>query len=289
MYRVMSNEISNIESSNIPAWMRKASVGAKIGNIDSSDLKPPQLKMLAGMSPEVMNAIPGANPGNFWMTIFNQNLGHEVSGSLIILRKSYQVWAPKGGTDQKGPLASSTNGIRWDIPNQTFEVRLPNVTKPIKWKIGTLVTDFGVNKFGSQNPDDPNSKPIATRTYNMLWLIDMPNGQKQLSVLIAARTMTDPTQKFISATNTVGVDHYFQRYRLVQQKRTGPTGDPFFIWSYQFIGVEQEQAHAQHLRALYDQYVKSGFVTDLGEEAEEIHETQAAPPTAKDDEDDIPF
>ena len=66
-YVIMSNELTEKESGGVPGWMREASKGAKVGNIDSSDLKPPQLKMLAGMSPEVINGTPGASPGNFWL------------------------------------------------------------------------------------------------------------------------------------------------------------------------------------------------------------------------------
>lgn len=269
----MPNEITT-PAGNVPAWMRDASTGASIGNIDASDLKPPQLKMLAGMSPEVMNGNPGAVPGNFWMTILNKNLGRECTGSMILLRKSYQVWAPRGTTDQKGPLAIATNGVSWDIPNQSFEVRVNN--RPVKWKIGKLVTDYGATSWGSSDPDDPKSKPLATLTYNMLWSIDMPDGGKQLCVLIAARTMVEPTKNFITATKAAGVDHYFQRYRLVSEKRTGPTGDPFFVYQYQGIGLEENEAAAMRLKDLYQQYVKSGFVVDLGEEADDIRAEKTA-------------
>lgn len=292
-----SNEVTQAESA-VPAWMRKASTGASIGNIDASDLKPPQLKMLAGTSPEVINGTPGATPGNFWMTMVNQPLGKECSGSMILLRKSYQIWAPRGvgiQSEQKGPLASATNGLSWDIPNQTFDIRLPNNPKPITWKIGRLVTDYGATKWGSSNPDDPKSKPIATLTYNMLWLIDMPHGPKQLCVLIAARTMVEPTKNFITSMKMIGVDHYYQRYRLVSQKRTGPTGDPFFVYEYQHTGVVQNEADGEYLKSLYDNYVKSGFVVDLAGEADDIQaeKTAAAGPVhmANNDEeiDSIPF
>src|SRR4249920_133664 len=84
-YIIVTNDVgpTKVDPNNVPAWMRAKSTGATIGNIDHSDLKPPKLKMLAGMSPEVMDGVAGAVPGNFWMTIFNLNLGKEVTGSLI--------------------------------------------------------------------------------------------------------------------------------------------------------------------------------------------------------------
>lgn len=294
-FRIMSNEIANREEkSGVPDWMRQESKGASIGNIDSSDLKPPRLKMLAGMSPEVMNGVPGASPGNFWMTILNLNLGQAVTGSIILVRKSYQIWAPKGQgpSEQKGPLASASNGISWDIPNQVFEVRFPGNPKLIKWKIGRLVTDCGANKWGTQNPDDPKSKPIATLTYDALWVIDLPNGSSQLCVFTNSRTGVLPTQNFISALGAQGVDQYFQRYRIVQVKKTGPTGDPYFTYDYQYLGNIQDKARGLYLKGLYEQYSKSGFVVDLTDEADDIAanrpQTEATSERSVED-DEIPF
>jgi hypothetical protein len=294
MYVIMTTDLTTPDSPSVPDWMRKASTGAKVGNIDSSDLKPPQLKMLAGMSPEVINGTPGASPGNFWLTIFNQNLGHSVTGTLILLRKSYQVWAPKGvggQGEQKGPLASATNGVSWDVPNQVFEVRHPNNPKVYKWRIGKLVTDHGATQWGTQNPDDPRSKPIATLTYNTLWVIDLPNGSKQLCAFTSSRTAIKPMQNFLSALGAHGVDHYFQRYRIVQLRLTGPTGDPFFSYEFQYIGNIQDQREGQHMQALYEQYSKSGFIVDIDAEADEIRDNKAPAETYADksDDEEIPF
>ena len=96
----MANELSDPRSTNISEFLRKESTGASFGNIDASDLKPPQLKLLAGQSPEVLDGVPGAVPGNFWITILNVNLGPSVVGSPILLRKSYQVWNNRKRQDQ---------------------------------------------------------------------------------------------------------------------------------------------------------------------------------------------
>jgi hypothetical protein len=304
-YEIMSNELTErTESGGVPDWMRKASTGVKIGNIDASDLKPPRLKILAGMSPEIMDGVPGAQVGKFWMTILNRNLGDSVTGSMILLRKSYHVWAPRGGSvlkgavgDQKGPLATSSDGIHWDQPNQTFEVRHQGNPSVYTWKIGKLVSDYKANKFGTSQEDDPRSKPIATLTYDMLWAIDLPNGRKQQCVFTASRTGVQPTQNFISTAMEMGVDQFYQRYRIVAQKKTGPTGDPYFTFEYQNIGVIQDQAEGAAMRALYEQYSKSGFITDMEGEADEIRDSKgigakggwAAGSSPGDDKEDIPF
>ena len=273
--------------------MRKASTGASFGNIDASDLKPPRLMVLAGQSPAVMDGTPGATPGNFWISILNLNLGQAVTGTPILLRKTYQLWAPKApGTDQKGPLASASDGIHWDVPNQTFEVRFPGNPRPYKWHIKKTVFENRMHKFGSSMDDDPKSKPAATLTYDVLWLIDLPNGQKQLCVFTNARTGVTPTQNFISTTRAIGVDQFYQRYRIVVQRKTGPTGDPYFTYEYQYVGNVQTEDDGKFTRALWEQYAKSGFVTDFDAEADDIRteqRTEGGPRDHTDEAEDIPF
>ena len=297
--QAMANDIEPARSTNVSEFLRKQSTGASFGNIDASDLKPPQLKLLAGQSPEVTDGIPDARPGNFWITILNQNLGPSVTGSPILLRKTYQVWAPKApGSDQKGPLAVASDGINWDVPNQSFDIKFPGNSRTYVWKLGRTVVEAGAHKFGSSQEDDKSSKPIATLTYDVLWLIDLPNGQKQLCVFKSARTGVKPTQNFISTVKTQGIDQFYQRYRIVVQRKTGPTGDPYFAYDYQFVGEVESVADAKALRALYDQYAKSGFVADVVDEAD-IQATRTPEGThggfvpdreaRHDDEDSIPF
>jgi hypothetical protein len=300
----MANDLTEPVQAGIPDWMRKASTGVRIGNVDSSDLKPPRLKILAGQSPEVMDGIPDASPGNFWLTIFNQNLGKQVSGTPILLKKSYQLWHPRVvGKGSEGPLATASDGINWDVPNQTFDVTFPpnEGGGTAKWKIGKRVDEYRMNQFGSSRPGDKKSKPAATMTYDMLWMIDMPNGKKQLCLFTSSRTGIVPTQNFISTQEAMGVDHYFQRYRIeVIKKTNNATGDPYFTFVYHFDGLlVDSQQDAMAMKALFDKYAQSGFATDLHDEAADIDTARNTVGTRRDYsnergpgevvDDDIPF
>ena len=289
----MASEITPSNGSGVPGFLRKMSTGTSFGNIDASDLKPPRLKVLAGQSPEVIDGVPGAQPGNFWVTILNQNIGPWVTGSPILLRKTYQVWQPKTqGSDQKGPLASASDGINWDVPNQTFEVKFFGNPRTYTWKLGRTVAETSAHKWGTSQIDDPKSKPIATLTYDVLWLIDLPTGAKQLVVFTSARTGIGPTQNFISTTKAMGIDQFYQRYRIGIVKKTGPTGDPYFSYDYQYIGHIESEEDAKAMRGLYDQYSRSGFIVDMGEEADDIKTERYTEGTRRDvadDKDEIPF
>ena len=94
-----------------------------------------------------------------------------------------------------------------------------------------------------------------------------------MRVYNSARTGVKPTQNFISTTKAMGIDQMYQRYRIVVQKKTGPTGDPYFSFDYQYVGEVETVEDAKMLRGLYDNYAKSGFVTDTGhdEDAHLLH------------------
>jgi hypothetical protein len=285
----VNTELTKAESSGVPDWARKASAGATFGNIDASDLKPPRLKVLAGMSPEVMNGTPGATPGNFWITILNQNLGTSVVGTPILLRKSYQLWAPKvPGSEQKGPLATASDGIHWDQPDQVFEVRFPGNPKLYKWHIKKTVFENSMHKFGSSQDDNPSSKPAATLTYDILWRIDLPQGKKQLCVFTTSKSGVTNTQTFISTTQAMGIAQFLQRYRIVVQRKTGPSGDPYFTYEFQYLSNVEDEKEGMELHGIWDQYRRSGFVAEP-----EIEEAPAPQRDATRDapleEDEIPF
>ena len=247
-----------------------------------------------------MDGAPGARPGDFWLTILALNLGQQVIGTPIFRRKTYQVWAPRGaGNEQKGPLATSTDGIHWDQPDQTFDIKFFGNPKTYKWRIGKLVTDYGADKFGSQQPENKSSKPIATLTYNVLWLIDLPNGAKQLCVFTSSKTGATPTQTFFATAETKGIDYIYQRWRIISDKRQGPTGDPYYSYVYQYAGHLMTNEECDYTAALNKQYAESGFVVDAGDEGA-MEDARPAPgqraarqseQTAArlEDGDDIPF
>ena len=246
-----------------------------------------------------MNGTPGAVPGQFWITILNRNLGPVVVGAPIVLKKSYQLWHPRVvGSSSQGPLATASDGIHWDVPNQEFNVKFAPQEGGGEevWKIGKTVFDYNMHDFGSSRPGNPRSKPAATLTYDVLWMIDMPENNKQLCVFSSSRTGIKPMQEFISKVEALAVDQFYQKYRIIAQKKSNTeTGDPYFTYEFQYDGVIQSEKEGASNKALYNRYSKSGFVVDIGEEANEINQAKAAARPAQynahevRDTDDIPF
>ena len=117
-------------------------------------------------------------------------------------------------------------------------------------------------------------------------------------MLDRASTFADPKIVNLLQTRFVpaAIDQFYQRYRIVVQKKTGPTGDPYFSYDFQYAGEIANEDDAKMMRGLYDQYSKSGFVADMADEAADIDTARHTEGTRRDYgaarreiDDEIPF
>ena len=283
----MANEITETQDAGVPAWMRQKSVGAQIGNLDATDLKPPEVKLLQATSPEVAEQ-PGARAGEFWLTGQNLNLGPEIVGTPIILKKTFVLWNPTKSLDFKGPLATASDGIHWDIPNQTFDVRYPNNPTVYKWKTARTVKESGLDQFGSSRPEDPRSTPAASATYQMLWAFRLPDGRPQLGVVTNSRTGIKPIKELFGMIDGKGVDLYFQRFRIQAVRISMRPGEYFFGYKYFAAGMVENETEGDQFQALHNKFKKAGFSVNIADEVE--HTAPASKPFNPDESvDEINF
>ena len=263
----MSNDLTAKEE-NMPSWMRAKSTGATLGNLDASDIKPPEVKLLQATSPECAEQ-PGAQAGCFWLTGQNLNLGPEIVGTPIILKKSYVLWNPTKSLDSKVPLAVASDGIHWDVPNQTFEVFFPNNRTPYKWATKRTVAESGLDKFGSSQPDNPRSTPAASMTYQMLWAFRLPDGRPQLGVITNSRTGIKPMKELFGMIDGKGVDHFFQRFRIQAVRISLRPGEYFFGYKYFTVdNSDMSEAEGDSYKALHERFRKAGFSVNMADEAD---------------------
>lgn len=220
----------------------------KIGNIDSSDLIIPRIKLLQAISPELQE-FNEAKAGTFWHTIGACSMGSELIGIPIVIKKSYVLWAPRN--DDRGILARAMDGVHWDVPDTEFTVKPKGSPNSVTYRLGKTVPESGLDKFGSSIPGDPQSVPAASLTYNMLWFF--PEWEHlSPSVIINTRSSIKPMQQLLSKIDSKPVAHFAQMYRIniVQQK--GAEG-PFFNYAYLGAGYADE-ATCKVTEALYNQF-----------------------------------
>lgn len=230
--------------SSLPAHLQGGKK-ASVGNVDSTDLIIPRVKLLQAISPEVEEELEGAKAGNFWHTIAAQSLGNKLRAIPIIIRKSYVLWSPRG--DERGILARANDGLNWDLAGAEFTVKPKNSPHDIKYLLGKTVHEKtgggpALSEFGSSIPGDPKSPPAAALTYQILWFF--PDfADLSPAIIINTRSSVKPAQNLISKIDLRPVDHYGQMYEIGITKEQGAEG-PFYNYNYRSDGYASEEEFA---------------------------------------------
>jgi len=249
---------------NLPAYLQgQQGKTSKLGNVDSSDIIIPRVKLLQSTSPEV-EAYDKAKVGKFWHTLAEENLGDTLNIVPIFMKKEVVVWAPRG--DDRGILARSSDCVNWDagFENLDFEVRLKNVKEPFKFNTKDNVAQSKLLEFGQVN-GDPDSKPYAALTYRFMFLFPdfLELGP---AIIINTRSAIKPAKALISKIELRPHDHYAQQYVMGTTDETSDDG-PYKGYKYTADGFPPEAAYnkAKELYALYkDVEWKTNDVDDEG-------------------------
>lgn len=191
------------------------------GNVSTDDLLVPRVKLLQGLSPEVQDNPRQFFSGEYYHSALGEMLGSELMIVPLQVQRTIELWAPRD--DGQGILARSTDGIHWDKPNTRFEVKLKH--KRVVWDTKSSVQESGLAEFGSSDPGNPKSAPIASLTYRLgLFLVERPELGPAL--MIVSKTSTRSAQDLLSRVHlrhSAGTDFFRQQYRMgVTKKTSGP-------------------------------------------------------------------
>jgi hypothetical protein len=190
------------------------------GNIDTTDLVVPRIKLLQGMSPETKPA-GGGHPQGQW---FHSSEGRCIGDALTIvslgIKKTVEMWGPRNSDhEDDGILARSSDGVHWDPghDNKTFVITFDDGHQET-WRTKSDVEASGVCKFRDGRP------PIAGYTYRLaLYLPDFE--QYHASLYIASRTATQGVVDMngrVNSRHIGGTPFYAQQYRMrAQTRRSG--------------------------------------------------------------------
>lgn len=265
----MTQEIATPRASNLPAYLQDKAKTTRIGNIDSTDLVIPRVKLLQGVSPELELFPETARPGIFWHSVLQEPLGKALGAIPIILKKTHVLWSPRG--DDRGILARSRDAIHWDPPEGLFEVKFKGNPTTYVWTLAPTVAESGLDKFGSSRNDDPNSPPAASLTYEILWWFpDMPDVGP--AIILNSRGSVKVCQRLLSVIDAKPVDHYYQQYTIGILKDDGPDGEPFYNYTYASNGYAVEDV-GLHSASLYERFKDVAFRTN--DESTDVKDTAA--------------
>lgn len=265
----MTNAIATTNNA-LPAHLQGVQKSAKLGNIDSTDLILPRVKLLQAISPE-LDAFNNAKKGGFWHTIANEMIEAPLRAIPIVVRKSFVLWAPRG--DDRGVLARSNDGRTWDKPAGTeFTVKPKGSPHSVTYKLGATVHERvddlpALSEFGSSIPGDPNSPPAAALTYQFLWFFpDHPSLSP--AIMINTRSSVKPAKDLLSKIDMRPVDHYAGAYRIGVVQENGDEG-PFFNYAYSMDGYASEEEFA-HAKMLFERFGEADWrANDEGTEGDD--------------------
>lgn len=260
------NEIVSA-SNKVPGFLHPQPAEDDFGYIPPGQTILPRVKLLQATSPECADYPGEAKAGEFWHTTMMQSLGSELLGVPLKIRTTYVLWAPKSPGEDRGVLARAVQppSYPWDPPNTEFRVKFPMNPKTYVWNTKRNVAESGLDKFGSSRPDDPNSHPAATLTFEILWYLP---EQDQLIVTLTSRDGVTPTRQLINwiKAKAPKAAHYFQLYRIIGLRKPGPSGESFFGYKFQGEGYITDPELAKQTKAIFDQWKDLVFASATEEE-----------------------
>lgn len=164
---IKSNGLVPLSLDSAPDYLPSVVGQTGLEGLGKDDIKTPRILLLQGLSPQLEN-FPTAKKDHFWHTGLNVSLGSEFLFVPAMVNKRVILWRPR--TDEGGGiLAFSVDGRTWATGgNQEFRVRLKGMKNPVVWKTGKDVMSSGLTEFGSANPEDGDSPPAATVSYEYL-------------------------------------------------------------------------------------------------------------------------
>lgn len=279
-----SDLVSEDMNAPLPAFMRGDVEGGK-QDIGRDDLEVPRLKLIQGLSPE-LDEFNSLRPGNFFHTATEHIFTGPFRAVPIYYEKRYMLWNPReaGG----GILARADDGVHWNLPNATFDVKLDKKDggKAVKWRTSQTVQESGLANWGTLNPDDPNSPPAATLMYN--YLLAFPDDPELMHAVVTfQRKSITVGRRFNTKLKTIRAPIFGLVFEFSSVKATNNSGQEFYMPAIKGAGRVASEGLYGEYKALNDSFTKAGLnIRDLesaqdegGTEADD--ETEEEAETAK--------
>ena len=221
---------------------------------DTSDLAViPRIKLLQALSPEVSEG--DEKGGNFYHTIAEQSMGTEVMMIPLLVTKSVILWRQR--RDGGGILARADDGVHWDKPDQSFDVKLDN-GKQVTWDTGKSVQQSGLSQFGSSDTEDENSKPAATLNINIVsWFPDETSLSP--AIISLSKASLGVGKKFVSKLGISRLPTWSRIFKMSSFKHDHASGT-FFDYKFEGVGTIEEDM-ASEMRSMYQYFRTKGVTT----------------------------
>lgn len=238
----------------LPAHLQQY-VGHNTGmdQIGQDDIATPRLILLQGLSPQ-LEEDQSLRAGQFFHSGAEEGLPSEIEVIPLHVAKSYTLWRPR---PEGGILARSRDGILWDRTGRWDDVKILKGTKTVTWTIRTENVDKSrLAEWGTYDPDNPDSPPAATLSYNMPVLVV---GHENLGpvVLSMQRSQIKVAKKLMGRLKLQTIPICGLTMPLSSWKDSGPEG-PFFNIRFGKFGYVQDEKVFNSAKELFDMFAEKG-------------------------------
>lgn len=172
-----------LTATEMPDFMKGHSQEGLEG-LDNSDFVIPYVKLL--QSTDIIVQEGNGVAGEFYHTVAKRPLGKEILFVPVFIRKRYMLFKPsEDNSSGTTILARADDGIHWSPAGASFQVKLKGKKEAITWKTARTVAESGLDKFGSSDVEDPQSRPAATMIYDVI--VVLPEHQDLSPALISMK------------------------------------------------------------------------------------------------------
>lgn len=256
----LANDVVKTEGAGAPSVpdFMKGKAGLGVENVGAGDVAIPRIKLLQGISPEVL-ARDDLRAGYFYHTISEESLGRELRIVPVYTDIRAILWRPRhsGG----GILARMNDGRHWEPANASFEVVLKkNKEDPgtsVKWYTKKTEAEAGLLSWGSSNPADPNSQPAATKMYNIVAML--PDHPELSPVVITLqRAAVKVAMNFTGKLKLSRAPSYGTVF-VMSSLQESRNGDTFFNYKFTADGFVQNKEEFDLYEETYNRFKEQGL------------------------------
>lgn len=237
-------------------------------NISRDDIVIPRVALMQAVHPEVIEG--KCSSGDLWHTVLEEVLGDEIDDLIIIHHsKRYTLWNPRylGG----GILARASDGVNWDEPGQKFSFA-PYKDRSkyvVEYVLGSKVgRDIGLGKWGSMDPENPESPPAATLTHALVCMIES-RPEMGPFVILLQRSAEPVAKALLSKVQMDPAPIFGQKYRMGSKVVNGDGGDSFNQYTFSKNGHVSDVDLYNFLKEQHIQFKEAGVKYDENAEQPE--------------------
>lgn len=236
----------------IPDFMRE-DMGKGTEAISASSVEVPRIKLIQAISPE-LTTFNDLKQGDFFHTILEKSIGQDVRICPIWTDERYILWRPQ--EDGGGILARADDGVHWRPANTEFTVRLKS-GKQVTWRTATTVSQSRLDQWGTQDADNTESPPAATKMFNMV--VSFPDLDIPPAVVTLQRSSVVVGKKFMGKLKITRTPSFGLIFKMRAVSDTNKAGQKFLNYSFTGDGVVTDRDFYTSNRDYYNMFKEQGL------------------------------